>query len=179
MLINREESCIVLIDVQEKLTPLVQDSKSLVARAHWFLSLARDLHIPTIVCEQYPQGLGSTVQALQGFGEAYSKVHFSCFEESAVRSYIAAQYKKQVLLIGIETHVCVLQSALGFLRDGYEVFVAVDAVSARSPIDHEYGLKRMASAGVALVTGEMVFFEWVKQAGTPEFKSLSSIYLRK
>ena len=178
MLMDKKESCLVVIDVQEKLAPFVNMSDAMIARCRWLLSLAQTLEVPRVICEQYPKGLGSTVAPLQGFGQVLSKVHFSCFEDSTIRSHVAALYKKQLLLIGIETHVCVLQTALGFLQDGYEVFVVVDAVSARSEFDHKYALKRMKAAGVVLVSSEMVFFEWVKQAGTPEFKTLSSNFLK-
>lgn len=176
MLMDRNQSCLMLIDVQDKLTPLVNEAEQMMTRARWLLSLGSDLNVPRVVCEQYPKGLGATVASLQGFGQAFPKVHFSSFEDAAIRSHVAALHKPQIVLIGIETHVCVLQTALGFLQGGYEVFVAVDAVSARSSFDHRYGLKRMKAAGVVLVTAEMVFFEWLRQAGTAEFKLLSAKY---
>lgn len=178
MLLDQAQSCLVLVDVQEKLTPHVLSYEILVKRCQWLLNLAKTLQVPTIISEQYPSGLGSTVSELQGFGEAYSKIHFSCWADEPLRKKLTSLRKKQIVLIGIETHVCVLQTALGLLTADYEVFVVVEAVSSRYALDHQYGLKRMKAAGVQLVTSEMVFFEWVHCAGTPEFKALSKQFLQ-
>lgn len=173
MLLKQQDSCVVLIDVQDKLTPLVQNAQETIRRCAWVLELAKALDIPRLVCEQYPQGLGATVKALQGFGSTFSKVHFSCWKDLSFQKQFQSLQKKQCVLIGIETHVCVLQTALDLCEAGYAVYVVVDAVSSRSSIDHRYGLKRMKQAGVQLVTAEMLFFEWLQQAGTENFKILS------
>jgi nicotinamidase-related amidase len=182
MLLEKELSCVVLIDVQEKLTPFVQEAKALVARCQWVIHLAKDLGVPVLVSEQYPSGLGVTVEPLHSLiaqDECFEKVHFSCFREPTFNQRLKALNKKQLVLIGIEAHVCVLQSAMEMKIAGYEVFVVVDAVSSRSQLDYKYALKRMKQAGIHLVTAEMIFFEWVGQAGTPQFKVLSSTYLQK
>ena len=106
------------------------------------------------------------------------KVHFSCYRESSFVHHWQSIDRKQVVIAGIETHVCVMQTAMDMNSSGFDVFVVVDAVSSRHEVDHKYGLKRMKQAGIHLVTAEMVFFEWVGQAGTPEFKALSQSYLR-
>ncbi|CDZ79035.1 Vibriobactin-specific isochorismatase [Legionella massiliensis] len=181
MLLERDKSCLLLIDVQEKLTPHVQNSQALVARCQWTLRLAKELGVSILVSEQYPSGLGSTVEPLRGFAPAedsIEKVQFSCFRSPSFKQKLQPLQKKQMVLIGIETHVCVLQTALDLVQAGYEVFAVVDAVASRSELDYKYGLKRMKQEGVHLVTSEMVFFEWVGQAGTPEFKALSKAYLQ-
>lgn len=181
MLLERDKSCLLLIDVQEKLTPLVHESKALVARCRWLISLANDLGIHTIVSEQYPKGLGSTISELQALlpnQNALEKVDFSCFREPTFQLALKACKKKQMVLIGIESHVCVLQTAMDLHDAGHQVFVVVDAVSSRSMLDYKYALKRMNQAGIHLITSEMVFFEWVGQAGTEEFKRLSKAYLQ-
>ncbi len=180
MLLQKEKSCLVLVDVQEKLAPYVLQSEVLVERCQWMMRLAAELGVPLIVSEQYPSGLGHTVDPLSQFVAEHgiSKVHFSCYREPSFGEYLRDTNKKQVVLIGIETHVCVMQTALELNQAGFNVFVVVDAVSSRHEIDHKYGLKRMKHAGVHLVTAEMVFFEWVGQAGTPEFKALSKSFLR-
>ena len=177
MLLKKDESCLLLIDVQEKLTPLVQNSPHLISRCEWLLRLATELGVVNIISEQYPSGLGSTVAPLRGFGTAFPKVHFSCWSDNSLKQVLQGLNKKQFVLIGIETHVCVMQTALELCAAGYDVFVVVDAVSSRHEQDHRYGLKRIKQAGGFLVTAEMVFFEWVGQAGTPEFKALSNAYL--
>lgn len=178
MLIQQHDSCVILIDVQEKLTPLVQNAQEIVKRCAWVLQLAENLQIPRLVCEQYPQGLGQTVKALQGFGEPFAKVHFSCWKNENFQKKMQSLRKNQCILIGIETHVCVLQTALDLCEQGYAVFVVIDAVSSRNPIDSQYGLQRMQQAGVQCITAEMLFFEWLQQAGTESFKTLSKIFLK-
>lgn len=181
MLLKRDQSCLVLIDVQEKLMPLVQNAEAVLERCHWLMRLARDLTIPLLASEQYPKGLGSTVELLRPLispEKLVEKVDFSCFKAQQFQEHLKASQKKQLVLIGIETHVCVLQTALDLQQAGYEVFVVVDAVSSRSELDYKYGLKRMKQAGVHLVTSEMVFFEWIGQAGTDEFRTMSKAYLQ-
>lgn len=181
MLLNRESSGFLLVDVQEKLTPHVLDADALVLRCNWLLRLSKELQVPMVISEQYSRGLGRTVASLQHMTaeqDCIDKVHFSCYAEPAFVTYWQGLNRKQVVIAGIETHVCVLQTALMMCEAGFEVFVIVDAVSSRNALDHRYGLKRMKQAGVQLVTSEMVFFEWVGRAGTPEFKALSQAYLR-
>lgn len=181
MLLEKDKSCLVLIDVQEKLAPHVLNSKKMIERCQWLMNLAKDLGVVQLLSEQYPRGLGVTVEPLRGLIEEQSsieKVQFSCFRSPAFKQKLQAMEKNQLVLIGIETHVCVLQTALDLIYAGYEVFVVVDAVSSRSEIDYRYGLKRMKQEGVHLITSEMVFFEWIGQAGTPEFKALSKAYLQ-
>ena len=178
MLLKKENSCLVLIDVQEKLSPRVQNSENLIARCEWLLRLATEFDVPQIVSEQYPSGLGLTVEPLRRFSAPLDKVHFSCWGDSVFRNHLQSLKKSQIVLIGIETHVCVLQTALQLCEAGYQVFVVVDAVSSRHELDHRYGLKRIKQAGGFLVTSEMVFFEWVEKAGTPDFKALSKAYMQ-
>ncbi|MBA2650711.1 MAG: hydrolase [Tatlockia sp.] len=181
MLLQRDKSCLLLIDVQEKLMPLVQNTTAVLARCKWLMRLAKDLSVPILTSEQYPQGLGLTVEPLRSLiaqEEIVEKVDFSCFRAEAFKQKLQQLNKKQLVLIGIETHVCVLQSALELQQAGYEVFVVVDAVSSRSELDYKFALKRMKQEGVHLLTSEMVFFEWIGQAGTPEFRTLSKVYLK-
>lgn len=180
MLLNKDKSALVLIDVQEKLTPAVDSHTNLIGRCEWLIRLANQLSIPVVVSEQYRRGLGPTVPSLRQLvpDTAVDKVYFSCYKDKTFASQWHALQKEQAVLIGIETHVCVLQTALDMLQDQVEVFVVVDAVSSRNPLDYQFGLQRMQQAGAQLVTSEMVFFEWVEQAGTPEFKALSSAFMK-
>jgi nicotinamidase-related amidase len=180
MLLDKEKSCVLLIDVQEKLTPLVQDSQVFISRCEWLLRLAQQMQIPVLISEQYPQGLGETIAPLKVIWpeqQAIEKVHFSCYRDPTFKQQLKGLSKMQLLLIGIETHVCVLQSAVDLQEAGYDVFVVVDAVSSRFELDKKYALKRMNQAGIQLVTSEMVFFEWVVKAGTAEFKALRQVYI--
>lgn len=182
MLLQKDLSCLLLVDVQEKLTPHVLHSEKVISRCAWLLRLAQTLNVPIVVSEQYPKGLGKTIESLQPLithSPAIEKVHFSCFKDEKFVQHWRKLSKKQVVIAGIETHVCVLQTALDIQQNtDADVFVVVDAVSSRFELDHKYGLKRMKQAGIELITSEMVFFEWVEKAGTSEFKSLSKSFLQ-
>lgn len=181
MLLTRENGGLLVVDVQSALVPSVMAPDRLVERCHWMMKLAQALKVPCLVTEQYPKGLGSTVPPLNQPDLACknkSKVHFSCAQDPAILAELQSMHVTQWVLVGIETHVCVLQTAIDLVNAGYGVYVVVDAVSARHELDHKYGLKRMKQHDVELVTSEMVFFEWIKQAGTPVFKSLSQAFLR-
>ncbi|CAM2789256.1 YcaC like amidohydrolase [Legionella steigerwaltii] len=176
MLLNKEDSLLLLVDVQEKLTPAVLNSEVFIERCEWLLKLAKRMNVPILVSEQYPQGLGSTLKQFQEYfdqQECVDKVYFSCMGEQKYIERLKQLHKKQLILIGIETHVCVLQTALEMRKAGFDVFVVADAVSCRGEQNMKYGLKRMKQEGVHLITSEMVFFEWLRKAGTPEFKQLS------
>ncbi len=180
MLLNKEDSLLLLIDVQEKLTPAVINSEALISQCEWLLKLARKLSVPILVSEQYPKGLGTTEASLKHYfdpQDCIDKVHFSCMSDANYTQRLKQFHKKQLILIGMEAHVCVLQTALEMKEHGFDVFVVVDAVSSRGAQNIKYGLKRMQQAGVHLITSEMVFFEWVRKAGTPEFKELSKEFL--
>lgn len=181
MLLTQNDSLLVLIDVQEKLVPAIFKSDELVKRCEWLLKLATRLDVPVLASEQYSKGLAATVAPLRTYlnvDNCIEKVHFSCMQEPSYIQRLQELNKKQLVLIGMEAHVCVLQTALDMHEAGYEVFVVVDAVSSRSEHDLKYGLKRMKHDGIHLVTAEMVFFEWVRMAGTPEFKALSKEFLQ-
>lgn len=181
MLLRKDDSILLLIDVQEKLTPLVQQAQALINACVWMLKLAHRLQVPVLVSEQYSKGLGATLPSLLACLPDHNpveKVYFSCMQDPNYPTRLKAFHKKQVVLIGIETHVCVLQTALDLIDHGYEVFVVVDAVSSRHELDYKYALKRMKQCGAHLVTAEMVFFEWVGCAGTSEFKALSKDFLQ-
>ncbi len=180
MLLKRDLSCLLLIDVQEKLTPLVKNPDDLVNNCKWLMNIASELDVPILLTEQYSKGLGKTVESLRCLvpGDIdVDKVHFSCYKDSVFLKSWGKLNKKQVIIAGIETHVCVLQTALDLLSAGVDVYVVVDAVSSRNPFDNQYALERMRAEGVRLVTREMVFFEWMEQAGTSVFKALSKAFL--
>jgi nicotinamidase-related amidase len=182
LLLNKEDSILLLVDVQEKLTPNILNSSELIKSCEWLLKLARKLGVPVLTSEQYPKGLGSTLTQLIPYYEksdCIEKVYFSCLQEPRYRTRLNEFNKNQIIIIGIETHVCVLQTAIELREADFDVFIVVDAVSSRHAVDLHYALKRMKQAGVHLVTSEMVFFEWIRKAGTPEFKALSSEFLRQ
>ena len=181
MLLQKDKSCFILIDVQEKLTPLVMHADQLISNCQWLMRLASELDVPILVSEQYPKGLGSTVEPLRQLMPNHTeidKVYFSCSRDAVFSKHWQMMNKKQAVLGGIETHVCVLQTALDLNAQGTDVFVVIDAVSSRHSLDHQYALERMKQEGIHLVTREMVFFEWLEHAGTAAFKGLSQAFIQ-
>jgi nicotinamidase-related amidase len=181
MLLKRSDSILVLIDIQEKLVPAILNREQMISRCEWLLKLAKEMQVPILASEQYSKGLGTTVLPLNTYidrSKCIEKVHFSCMQEPKYCNELKSHNKKQLILIGIEAHVCVMQTALEMKDSGYDVYVVVDAVSSRSELDLKYGLKRMKQDGIHLVTSEMVLFEWLRQAGTEEFKRVSKEFLQ-
>lgn len=181
MLLNSQQSCILVIDVQQKLTPLVQDSERLISNCQWVMRLAREMDIDVLVSEHYPQGLGNSVTEILQYtnpDEIIDKVHFSCAADLNCMARINALSRPQVVLVGIESHVCVLQTAVELHGKGKQVFVVEDAVSSRSINDHQKAMARMRQTGIEIITKEMLFFEWMHQAGTAQFKALAKEFIQ-
>lgn len=181
MLIETTRSCLLVIDMQERLMSAVQNADTVIANSLWLLRLAARLDVPVLVSEQYPRGLGPTVAAL---GDALpaaavmAKTHFSCTAEPECQARIAACARDQFILLGAETHVCVLQTALGLRAQGQEVYVVADGVASRRAEDKELALLRMRDEGVRVVSREMVAFEWLGRAATELFRAISREFLR-
>lgn len=181
MLIKAGSSALMLVDMQEKLMPLVVDSSIIEKNAHWLLSIAHYLSIPLVASEQYPEKLGNTISALSEFilpDHCKSKIAFSAMNEPAISKEVRTIARDQWILIGIETHVCVLQTALGLLEHGKEVFVVADCTSSRRAEDKSLALDRLRHAGVNIVSREMVVFEWLSVAGTPQFKHINEAFIK-
>ena len=181
MLLDPKNSCLLVVDVQEKLVHAVHESTQLIKNCLWLLNVANRLRIPILISEQYPRGLGRTLPELLSLVPAeqvMEKVHFSCTASPSCAPFLEKVAVRQFVLIGIESHVCVLQTAIGLLEAGHQVFVVADAVSSRSVQDKELALARMRALGIQIVSREMLLFEWVQQAGTPEFKQLSKDFLQ-
>jgi nicotinamidase-related amidase len=180
MLLKAADSGLLLIDVQQKLTPQVAQADRLVANCRWLLELAQALSIPYLACQHYAKGLGSTVSPLAQLltdEHIIDKVEFSCARNNVCLSAITQLNKPQLVLAGIEAHVCVLQSALE-LAQSHEVFVVSDAISSRDPQDKALAIQRLVHHGVSVVSCEMVFFEWLGQAATDQFKQLSRQFIQ-
>jgi nicotinamidase-related amidase len=170
------DTALLVIDVQEKLVPLIHGADALVRNIGFLIDGARLLGLPVLATEQYPKGLGATVPALaQRLPERPDKVAFSSCAVPAVVAGLRQGGRPKVVLAGIETHVCVLQTGLDLLGADYWVYVPVDAVGSRYPLDHELGLRRLERAGAILTTSEACLFEWVGGADHPQFKKVSAL----
>ena len=182
LLMNRTDTAIIVIDVQEKLLPHIADNEEMVFNIERILEAANELQIPVFVSEQYPKGLGHTISEFEVLLDSfpvYEKSMFSIRECEPLWEQLQKRDIKNVLLVGIETHVCVFQSAMDLLANGYEVYVCIDAVGSRFEEDYMTAMQRMETSGVTLLTTEMAMFEWCEAAGTPEFKSISKLVQRE
>lgn len=178
MLIDRHKAGLLVIDVQERLVPAMQNGPGVLKNCRILLQTCVAFGVPITVSEQYPQGLGPTVPELAELidGEVpLAKVEFSCVRNEALAERLLNPGREQVILAGIETHVCVLQTALDLTARGKVVFVVADASSSRFAESKEIALRRMADAGVGIVTTEMVVFEMLRGAGEPAFRELSRL----
>jgi nicotinamidase-related amidase len=182
MLIGRDRSCLLVVDIQEKLLPAMQDPMLVVRNAGILMQAAARLGIPILVSEQYPQGLGPTVAELRHLAPAesiHAKTAFSCAADATLRQKLAELNRSQVILCGIEAHVCVLQTALGLAAadppNELSPVVVADGTSSRTTANRDAALARLRADAVPIATTEMVLFEWLGRAGTPEFKELSRL----
>jgi len=181
MLITSSRSCLLVIDIQEKLMKAIHEAATVIANSAWLIEIASTLGLPVLASEQYPKGLGPTVARLRKLLPdelIMEKTCFSCTAEPACLERIEICGRDQFILVGAEAHVCVLQTALGLLEHGKTVYVVADCTSSRRPRDAELALGRMRAAGVQVVSREMVVFEWLHKAGTDQFREISRTFLR-
>lgn len=180
MLMRAKDSTLLVIDLQERLLPAIDGGAAVVEQAAWLVQVAQRLQVPVIVTEQYPKGLGATeagLRALLPSEGLREKIHFSATAGAGLFDLPGGE-RRQFIVCGTETHVCVLQSVLGLLAAGREVFVVDEAVGSRTPRDKALGLARMAGAGAQIVSREMVAFEWLEQAGSELFRQVSREFIR-
>ena len=172
MLIHAEKSIVLVVDIQEKLTPKIHGHEQVVQQTAWLMDIARILDIPVHATEQYPRGLGPTVAALRDRLDAERIHEKTAFGWPDRPEALEALPRPQVVLTGIEAHICVLQSAIKLRLAGRDVFVVADAIGSRQPRDYDLALHRLRQAGCWIVTREMVVFEWLEQANTDRFRDV-------
>lgn len=175
-LMNPSETGLLVVDAQEKLLAVIPRRAEVVWNTRRLLDAAATLGVATAATEQYPEKLGGTASELrERLGTIPDKLAFSaCACDSIFESW-RAEGRFRVLVTGIETHVCVMQTAFDLAADGWLVYVAVDAVATRHDVDHQTALRRMETAGIVLTTTEAAMFEWCRVAGSPEFKTISAL----
>ena len=177
-----EQCALIVVDIQQKLLPPIFKKETLVKNSQLLVRLAKTLSIPIMMTTQYSKGLGATVPEVSSLlpdVAAIDKLEFGCFGSALFRGALKSLpgNRNTVLLCGMETHICVMQTALGALNDGYLVHVASDAVSSRSEWNWHIGLDRMRAAGAVISSTEMMMYELLRCSGTAQFKEMLS-YLK-
>ena len=169
---------LVVVDVQGKLAQLMHDKEDLFKNIQILIKAAKILHIPIIWCQQCPNALGPTVPSIAKLLadiEPIDKASFSCCGHEHFNNKLNALNRQQVLLCGIETHVCIYQTAVDLLQKGYEVYVIADAVSSRRLENKQIAINKMASEGINIGSTEMVIFELLRTAEHPQFKQVAKL----
>lgn len=180
MKLNAAQSVLLIVDLQEALLPVIDGAESIVENSIWLIGVAREIGVPIIVTEHYPQGVGATapkVAQLINPDERIEKIHFSAVAEGNLLSHSAGQ-RQQWVVAGTESHVCVQQTVLDLLAAGRRVAVVKEAVGSRRPSDKSLALERMRQNGAEIVSREMVAFEWLNRAGTDIFRTVLKGYIR-
>ena len=178
MRLTPENTIAVCVDYQEKLMPAICDGEEVLKRAEILVKGLRVLEVPMIVTQQYTKGLGKTVEPLHsalGVYEPFEKLTFGGYETETIRKEIEHSGRKNVLVFGTETHICVLQTALGLKQAGYQVMIVDDCCGSRKLMDKESGLRRAMCEGICVSCSETVLFELTFIAGTDVFKAISKL----
>lgn len=176
------DSFLMIIDMQEKLVPAMSqpDLQEAVANIQMLLSAYAKFDIPVIATEQYPNGVGSTIKKIKtsdGFDKVriMEKIHFDSLKESSINDAVKKLNRKKAVICGIESHICVYQTALSFLSEGYETYVVADAVASRNSNSMEYSLDALRSEGVKVLPAESILFMLIERAGCEDFKFIHRI----
>ena len=176
---DTDNSIFCIVDMQEKFLPAISEMPAALGRTEILLRAMNELKVPLLVTEQYPRGLGPTLPSLKMLlpegTPVIEKTSFSCFADKIFREELEKSSRKVLLLAGVETHVCLLQTALEAAAAGYEVYLAEDAVASRRPSDKESALRMMRHAGINVIPSESWIFLLLKDAAHPAFKAISKL----
>ena len=175
--LEAKQCALLVVDIQEKLLPPMFNRQQLVNNSQLLLRLAKVLNLPVMATTQYARGLGATVPEIAKLlpsDEVTDKLEFSCFGSERFCEEMKALPSScnTLLLCGMETHICVMQTALAALRNGYVVHIAADAVGSRTELNWQIGLQRMGAAGAVISSTEMMMYELLRRSGTAQFKEM-------
>jgi nicotinamidase-related amidase len=176
--LEKTKCALVVVDMQERFRALIDGMDAVTRNCERLIRFADLLDIPTVVTEQYPQGLGRTLPELAALLPGtlpYEKTTFSCAGDRRVLGRLQSLGRTQLILCGIEAHVCVYQTVYDLLAEDWQVIVAADAVSSRLPANRELGLTRMRELGAQAMGAEMIMFEILQEAGTADFKAVAAL----
>ena len=182
-LIDVDNSFLFIIDLQDKLIKLIENKNEVINSAVAAVDIFQSLELPILCSEQYPKGLGKTVSQIDLLFEKVklkkiSKTSFSCYSSVENIKTINSLKRKQAIISGIETHICVLQTAFDLKNNGYDVFVLTDGVGSRRNRDSKLAIRRLSSAGVSLINLEMMIFELTRDSKHDMFKYFSQKYVK-
>ena len=176
-ILNKEQTVLMVIDIQERLAPAMTVANQVIANTSTLIAAAKALNMPVITTEQYPKGLGNTVSSLKDLIDSnylFEKISFTAYTKE-VKETLQRLNKNKIIITGMETHICVFQTVRDLLSEGYEVFLASDAICSRTKENSKSGLELMANMGAVVTNTETIIFDLLKEAGTPEFKVLSKL----
>lgn len=174
---NKETTALLVVDVQERLMPVIEESSQMIQQVNVLLRGAEILGLKTLITEQYPKGLGKTCREVILPEKFYltEKITFSCMQCDSVLAQLRESNITDIVICGVESHICVLKTALEAIQQGFNVHVVADAVSSRTFENKELALNRMRQAGAYIVSTEMILFLLLEKAGTEEFKQISNL----
>lgn len=178
MKISKTNATALIIDLQEKIIPAMSNPVELIEKSKLLLSGLSIHSIPLVLTRQYPKGLGDTIPEIKKvtqFAKTFDKTSFSCLDVDDIRNYFNGDSRPNVIIVGIETHICVLQTALDLMMLGKNVYLVADCVASRNPFDQKMAFARMFNSGVIPATVESLLFELTKRAGSDEFKKISKL----
>jgi nicotinamidase-related amidase len=177
--LERKDTLLAVIDIQEKLFAVMDQQEKMIKNIGLLIQTAQRFHLPLVVTEQYPQGLGPTIPPLRerlGDAEPLSKVAFSCWGNESFGARLKELARKTVILTGMEAHICILQTALDLLQAGYTVHLPVDAICSRKKENWKVAIEQLKTAGAVITCTETIAFELLQEAGTEDFKALSRLF---
>jgi nicotinamidase-related amidase len=178
MRICAENTMTIVVDYQERLMPVINEKEEIIRNSVKLLTGLDILGVPCIVSQQYPKGLGETIPAIREVTSQavyYDKTSFSCYGDTAIKDAINAQARRNVILCGVEAHICVLQTAIDLRDAGFQTILVTDCIGSRKADDKKYGIKRAMHEGVILATYESVLFELTSDAKNQAFKSIANL----
>jgi nicotinamidase-related amidase len=171
-------SLLLVIDMQDKLLHAIDGQEFVLQQTEKMMKYANALEIPIVITEQYKKGLGesnSKIQTEANKEQIFEKITFSAFDTEDINAAIKKYNPKTIVICGVETHICVCQTAIAGLSKGYDIRIIADAVGSRTEFNKQIGIKRMEKAGVVIDSTESILYEWLQMAGTPEFKKILPI----
>lgn len=182
MLMQREKSLLLIVDLQERLLPVVEGAQQAIKEVGWLGELAQQLDVPVWLTEQNPQGLGATDMELRKSlpgAICWEKTHFNAYAEPKFAQTLAESGRQQIVLCGAEAHICVLQTALGLSQAGYQVYWLAEATCSRRPAEANLARRRAELAGAVVVSVDMVIYEWLERCNTALFKQIHCDWLKE